>query len=93
MTRRAKPQEEPPVTEDVARIVRPVSVVCWSVASAACILLASITLAGMALALAWHTLRWSFGQPAQFVVLVLVLLLGVILHRIDRHARDEAEAP
>lgn len=93
MTQRQKTRAAAPVAQDVAELVRPWQVVCWSLAAAACVALAALTVVGMAAALAWHSLRWSFGQPAQLVVLVLVLLVGVVLHRIDRHASEEGAAP
>lgn len=93
MTQRPKTRAADPVARDVAELVRPWQVVCWSLAAAACVALASLTVVGMAAALAWHSLRWSFGEPAQLVVLALVVLVGVVLHRIDRHAKGEGEAP
>lgn len=93
MTQRPKTRAADPVAQDVADLVRPWQVLCWSLAAAACVALAALTLVGMAVALAWHSLRWSFGQPAQLVVLALVLLVGVVLHRIDRHMREEGAAP
>lgn len=81
----------PTISDEVVGMIRPWCILCGALTSAATVLLGGITAIGISAALSWHLIRWSWTERLQLAVMVLVLLTGIVLWRIDRHTVEERD--